>query len=213
MTKEQLSRVLTQRGILAKLFKYLEFKGILYSVPLYETMEGWDIWRDKVKKEHPIQYFVRDKLESIEYGFMRRYRSFRYLLRTTLFPENKLIRDSIPVRDQDICSTIIKMNFAAILQFKEEADNSHVDWEARQCDKEFKEWLDRAVAWINEGKSKLEDEAVKAHPSINFSDILKLDPANAQNLYKEVYRIEELIKQTDEAILVQLIKYRDYFWT
>jgi hypothetical protein len=88
-----------------------------------------------------------------------------------------------------------------------------VDWEARQCDKEFKDWLDRTAVWINEGKAKLEAEAAKAHPTIDFNDILKLDPVNAQELYKEVYRIEELIKQTDEAILVQLIKYRDYFWT
>jgi hypothetical protein len=213
MTKEQWSSISTQRGIVSKLFKYLEFKGILYTVPYSATMEGWDAWRDKVKKEHPIQYLVRDKLECIEYDLMRKYRRGSYLLRTLLSPENKLIRASIPVRDHDTCSIIIKMNFAAILQFKEEADNSCVDWDGRDCDKEFKDWLDRAVGWINEGKAKLEAELMKAYPTVNFRDIFKSDPADVQNLYKEVYRIEELIKQTDEDILVQMIKYRDYFWT
>jgi hypothetical protein len=213
MTKEQWSRVHTQRGIISKLFKYLEFKGILYSVPYSETMEGWDIWRDKVKKEHPIQYFIRDSIESIEYGLMRRYRRLCYLTRTTFFPENKRIRAAIPVRGHDTCSTIINMNFAAILQFKEEADNSYVEWDARDCDKEFKDWLDSAVVWINEGKVKLEAELMEAYPSVNFRDIFKSDPAVIQDLYKEVYRIEALIKETDENILVQLMKYREHFWT
>lgn len=213
MTKEQWSRVHTQRGIISKLFKYLEFKGILYSVPYSETMEGWDTWRDKIKKEHPTQYFIRDRIESIEYDLIRKYSNLRYWIRTSLFPENKRIRAAIPVRDHDTCSTIINMNFAAILQFKEEADNSYVDWDARDCDKEFKDWLDGAVAWINEGKVKLEAELLEAYPRVNFRDIFKSDPAVIQDLYKEVYRIEALIKETDENILVQLMKYREHFWT
>lgn len=213
MTKEQWSRIRTQRGIVSKLFKYLEFKGILYSVPYSETMEGWDIWRDKVKKEHPIQYFIRDRIESIEYDLMRKYRALRYWVRTSILPENKRIRAAIPVRGHDTCSTIINMNFAAILQFKEEADNSYVEWDARDCDKEFKDWLDSAVVWINEGKVKLEAELMEAYPRVNFRDIFKSDPAVIQDLYKEVYRIEALIKETDENILVQLMKYREHFWT
>jgi hypothetical protein len=213
MTEEQLTTLRLQKGILSKLFKYLEFKGILYTVPFSDTLEGWDSWRDKVKKEHPIQYFIRDTVEDIEYTIVHRYYSIKYWVRTFLFPENKRIRAAIPVRGHDVTSIISAMNFAAILQYKEEADKSKVDWHAHESHKEFKDWLDRAAAWITEGKLNLEKELDKAYPSISIRDINNLDQEVFQDMYKEVHRLEDLIKQTDENILIQMIKYRDYFWT
>lgn len=213
MTEKQLSEIKWQRGIFAKLFKYLEFKGVLYAVPFAETMEGWDAWRNKVKKEYPIQYFIREKIEDIEDDIMRTYSRIRYYVRTLLIPENKRIRNAIPVRGHDVTSIIEKMNFAAILQFKEEADKSQVDWAANENHKEFKDWLDRAVVWLNEGKANLEKELDRAYPTVSLMNTGEITLEKYNDMYKEVHRLEALIKQTDENILVQLIKYREYFWT
>jgi hypothetical protein len=213
MTKEQWSRISTQRGIISKIFKYLEFKGILYAVPLSETLESWDAWGKKVKKEHPIQYFIRENIEDIEDDITRSYSRIRYYLRTLLFPEHKRIRDSIPVRGCDVASIIENMNFAAILQFKEEADKSQVDWAANENHKEFKDWLDRAVVWINEGKANLEKELDRSYPTVSLMNTGETTLEEYNDMYKDVHRLEDLIKQTDENILVQMMKYREYFWT
>jgi len=213
MTEKQLSEIKWHRSIFAKLFKYLEFKGVLYTVPFAETVEGWDAWRNKVKKEYPIQYFIREKIEDIEDDIMRTYSRIRYYVHTLFFPENKVIRNAIPVRGHDVFSIIEKMNFAAILQFKEEADKSQVDWAANENHKEFKDWLDRAVVWLNEGKANLEKELDRAYPTVSLMNTGEIILEKYNDMYKEVHRLEDLIKQTDENILVQMMKYRDYFWT
>ena len=213
MNKAYKQKIMSRRGIFAKLFRYLELKGLMYTVPFSATMEGWDTWRKKVQKEYPIQYFIREYIEDVESIFIRRWRQLKYFLRTLFFPENALIRNSIPKRGCDVTHLITEMNFAAILQFKEEADKALVDWNTEYT-KEFKTWLDSAVVWIKEGKANLDKKLDESYPSI---DLMRATPALDQeqikDLFKEVRRIEELIRQTDENILIQMIKYRDYFWT
>lgn len=193
--------------------KYLEDKGLLYSVPYAATLDEWSKWRSKIKKEYPIQYFIRESLGSVAYSFAQTCRTTRYRIRTFLFPENKLIRATIPVRGSDLTDIVLNMNLAAILQFKEEADKSLVDWDSDAEQKEFKAWLDTTAAWIKEGRDKMTQELNNAYPNITIYDLGKLTPDNIKELYSEVNRIEQVIAQTNEAILLQLVKYREHLWT
>jgi hypothetical protein len=214
MTEEQIKEIRLQRGIFSKLFKYLEFKGYFYSVPFAASMEEWDEWRVNVKKAHPIQYAIRDAIEDIEYKLYRKWRSLRYKVKTFFVPENAMIRKAVPKRYADTTSIILDVNFATILQFKKEADESMVDWQAHEEHAEFKAWLNTACVWINEGRANLEKEKDKAYPSRNISVLLKPSTIEEyQDMYKEVNRLEALIDQTDENILIQMIKFRSYFWT
>jgi hypothetical protein len=214
MTEEQIKEIRLQRGIFSKLFKYLEFKGYFYSVPFAASMEEWDEWRVNVMKEHPIQYAIRDAIEDIEYKLYRKWRSLRYKVKTFFVPENAMIRKAVPKRYADTTSIILDVNFATILQFKKEADESMVDWQAHEEHAEFKAWLNTACVWINEGRANLEKEKDKAYPSRNISVLLKPSTIEEyQDMYKEVNRLEALIDQTDENILIQMIKFRNYFWT
>lgn len=214
MNEEYKQKIMSKRGIFAKLFRYLELKGLMYTVPFSQTLEGWDAWRKKVREEHPIQYRIRECIEDMEHIFIRRCRQLKYSLRTLFFPENELIRKAIPARGCDVTHLITVMNFAAILQFKKEADESHVDWNGTEEHREFKNWLDLAVVWIKEGKANLEKKLDEAYPDLDLiRSVPTLGKEQIKDLYKEVQRLEELIKQTDENILVQMMKYRDYFWT
>jgi hypothetical protein len=214
MTEEQIKEIRLQRGIFSKLFKYLEFKGYFYSVPFAASMEEWDEWRVNVMKAHPIQYAIRDAIEDIEYKLYRKWRSLRYKVKTFFVPENAMIRKAVPKRYADTTSIILDVNFATILQFKKEADESMVDWQAHEEHAEFKAWLNTACVWINEGRANLEKEKDKAYPSRNISVLLKPSTIEEyQDMYKEVNRLEALIDQTDENILIQMIKFRNYFWT
>jgi hypothetical protein len=196
-----------------RFIKYLESRGVLYSVPSAATFEDWAIWKNKVKKEYPIQYSVREYTGDIWYTICRKYRATKYYLKTLLFPENKLIRNAIPVRGHDLTYIIKEMNFAAILQFREEAVKSCVDWEDTKDQLEFRNWLDTSAAWIKEGRAALNKQLDSAYPNIGLGDLDKHSIAELKELYSEVLRIEQLIEQTNETILLQMVKYRDYFWT
>lgn len=214
LTEKQIEEIRLQRGILSKLFKYLEFKGYFYSVPFAASTEEWDAWRVNIKKKHPIQYAIREAIEDVEYSLYRKWRSLRYKVKTFFVPENAMIRKAVPKRYADITSIILDVNFATILQFKKEADESMVDWRAHETHAEFKAWLNTACVWINEGRANLEKEINKAYPSRDISVLLKPNSIEEyQDMYKEVHRLEALIDQTDENILIQMIKFRSYFWT
>jgi hypothetical protein len=214
LTKEQIRAIKMERGIFTKLFKYLEFKELIYSVPFAATSEEWDAWHTAIKKQHPIQYAIRELVENIEYKLTRKWYSLRYHVKTFFRPENEMIRKAVSKRHADITSIILDVNFAIILQFKKEADASCVDWQAHDSHAEFKKWLDAACVWISEGRANLEKEKDRAYPDISLSELLKPSSRKeCNNLYKEVYRLEALIEQTDENVLTQMIKYRNYFWT
>lgn len=214
LTEEQISKIKMERGIFTKLFKYLEFKGFIYSVPLAATSEEWDEWRAATQKQYPIQYAIREFIEDLEHRLARKWYSLRYRVKTFFRPENAMIRKAVPKRYADTTSIILDVNFATILQFKKEAEASCVDWQAHESHAEFKKWLDAACVWINEGKANLEKERDRAYPDRSLSELLKPSNMDEYNdLYKEVNRLEALIEQTDENILVQMMKYRNYFWT
>lgn len=214
LTEEQISKIKMERGIFTRLFKYLEFKGFIYSVPFAATSEEWDEWRDATKKQYPIQYAIREFIEDIEYSLHRKWRSLCYLIKTFFCPENATIRKAVPKRYSDITSIILDVNFAAIVQFKKEADESCVDWKTQDSHAEFKKWLDESYSWITEGKANLEKEKDRVYPEIDVADMLKsINTEKYKDVYKEVDRIDALIEQTDENILIQMIKYRNYFWT
>jgi len=213
MTEQKLKFIRKRSGICAKLIKYLEIKGLLYKRPEAETLKGWRSWKSKVKAQYPIQYFIRESFDSAKYFITHRFTTIKYYVITFLFPENQTIRKTIPKRGHDLASLIPLMNFAAITQFKEEADKSCVDWDAHEEHREFKQWLDASALWIQEGKDRLEKELSAAYPEIDVEQLFSGEAINYEETYREVNRIEALIAQTEEDILLQMIKYRAYFWT
>jgi hypothetical protein len=213
MTKQDIHKIRKCVGVYDKLIKYLEIKGLLYKRPEAETLKGWRSWKSKVKAQYPIQYFIRESFDSVKYSIAHRFTTIKYYVRTFLFPENQTIRKTIPKRGHDLASLIPLMNFAAITQFKEEADKSCVDWDAHEEHREFKQWLDASALWIQEGKDRLEKELSAAYPEIDIDKIFSGEVINYEETYREVNRIEALIAQTEEDILLQMVKYRNYFWT
>jgi hypothetical protein len=213
MTEQERSELKLLRGIFTKLFKYLEFKGVIYKTPFSATPEGWQEWDKQTSKKYPVIYRIREFIEDAEYDLIRKYSDIKYTIRTFLFPENKIIRESIPIRNHDIASIIPQMNFAAILQFKEEADKSMVDWDGDETQKEFKRWLDSAAIWVKEGRPNLQKALQDAYPNVSLADMQTMSGEQVKGLYFEVERLESLIAKTDENILIEMIKYRNYFWT
>jgi len=144
-------------------------------------------------------------------------------------PRHTRIRKSIPRNWSDICTLIENVNFEMIKSFYEdEYIKGYVDWEADKYHKEFSEWLKKAYKYIIEIRPKLEIDLQNAYPpSLPLDEMFKpFIDENGRKMYKmvddgvpyekkyaEVNRIENLIDDNDTEILIQMIKFRKYFWT
>jgi len=121
------------------------------------------------------------------------------------------IRKAIPREWMDIADLIIDVNFAAILSFKKEADESWVDWDSTENHRKFKNWLDSTVHWIERGRPACEAQRDMLYPPYPLPPEMK--DKSYDELYGALNKVEELIAQTDTSILKQMVEYRDYFWT
>jgi hypothetical protein len=185
--------------------------GFWYEHPFSLTLDGWTEWRDSVKKNHPVQYFIREFVGDTRYTLRRWYRNVKNGLRWVFNPYHQDIRKAVPRNWADITSLVVDVNFAMILSFKKEADGSFVDWNGTEKHREFKNWLDSAVHWITIGRPNCQAQADASYPPHPLPDHMK--GKTYEELYGELNKIEELIAETDSNILKKMIDYRDYMWT
>jgi len=124
---------------------------------------------------------------------------------------------------------IVDINFEFIKAFYEDEYKADiVDWDVTEHHKEFAHWLELSYKWITQRRPQLEKDLENAYPpSKSISEMFELDTdANGKKRftfkddgvpyevkYKEVNRIEEVIKNKDTEVLTELIKRREYFWT
>ena len=165
-------------------------------------------------------------LDVLPYG----YRMFYYDKVKPIFkPQHSRIRKSIPKTWMDIGTLIENVNFEMIKSFYEdEYSKGYIDWESDDYHKNFSNWLKNAYKYISEIRPKLENDLENAYPSslpivqmfkpITDSQGRKLyemvsDGIPYEKKYAEVIRIENLIEENDTEILIQMIKFRKYFWT
>ena len=182
-----------------------------YELPHSLTLEDWAAWHDTVKKNHPVQHFVREFADDTRYTLLRWYRTTRYKIRSIFKPFHQDIRNAIPREWADVTSLIVDVNFAMIKSFKKEADESYVDWDRTENYREFMNWLDSAYQWIMIDKPNCEAQVDALYPPYPLPAHLK--GKSYEELYGELNKMEKLIEDTDTKILKQMIEYRGYFWT
>lgn len=197
--------------------------GFWYKTPialpcLFEEVseDGWDEFYRRIRKEYPIQGWVREWLLSLDnpvYAFIfftkRRLVDFWYKRIVCLFnPRHKTLRKALPRTWMDTCSLIVDLNFAMIVEFyHDEVVDGHVEWNSDSRHKKFYNWLVSAVKYIETEKKDLEKLLDDSYPS---KEQRRLPYEEA---YKEVNRLEKQIKDSDSKILKEMITFRDFFWT
>lgn len=144
-------------------------------------------------------------------------------------PFHTRLRRAIPRQWADLQSIIDSVNFEIIKSFYEdEYIKDTIDWEATPQHKQFADWLVKAYKYITEIRPRLENDMNNAYPPSKTLDELfrPITDENGKKLYQmiddgvpyeikygEVNRIEKLIEDNDTDVLVQMIKFRKFFWT
>jgi len=185
--------------------------SFMYETPCSLTLDDWESWRQETKEKYPFQYWLREDVYYWFCGFKWKWDDFSYKVKCTLKPKHQEIRKAIPKTWTDVSNLIVDVNFAMILSFKKEADESWVDWDGTEKHREFKNWLDSAAHWITVGKPRCEAQADVLYPPYPLPSHLKGKPY--EQLYGELNKMLALIEESDSKILKQMIEYREYFWT
>jgi hypothetical protein len=200
------------RRLRKKITTWLVDAGLLYDTPSALPWEEWEQWEDHVSREYPFQHCIRKSFQLItsrcyrywDDAYMKVYRVFK--------PAHPIVRKALPREWCDISGLIVDVNFAFILQFKKEADESCVDWDAQEGHTTFKAWLDASAEWIKVTLPALNKELDGAYPPFKgFNSINDDIPYEVK--YAEVIRISKLIEDGTTDILKKLMEYRKYMWT
>jgi hypothetical protein len=172
------------------------------------------------------KYGILDLLDFFPY----RWRMFYYDKIKPIFkPQHSRLRKVIPKTWMDISHLIVDVNLEFIKAFYEdEYSKDLVDWNATPQHKEFSKWIEGAYKYAKQTRPQLEKDLENSYPpSKNFEDMFKpiidengermyqyvSDDVPYEKKYAEVIRLEQLIDNNDTDFIIQMIKFRHYFWT
>jgi hypothetical protein len=186
-------------------------KSLIYDTPYSLSFDGWESWKKETKEKYPFQYWLREDVYYWFYGFKWKWDDLVYKVKCFFKPKHQEIRKAIPKTWSDISDLIVDVNFAMILSFKKEANQSCVNWDGTEKHRQFKNWLDSSAHWITVGKPNCEAQANALCPPCPLPEDSK--GKSYTQLYGEMNKVNLLIAETDTNILKQMIDYREYFWT
>jgi hypothetical protein len=182
------------------------------------NQKGWDGWEAGIRKEFPIQWFVREWCFSCDNPLYllgvvihRHLRDAWYNIKRMFKPVAPRFRKAWKRWEyRDIADAIADVNFALIQDFyHEEVESSEfVDWSSSSTS-EFFTWLKGAIQWIEIDRKDLIKE-IDVQQSNAFRD--KSDTPYAEK-YRYYNSLNNKLVEEDTKILTEMIKYRDYFWS
>lgn len=184
-------------------------KSPWYNKPYSLELKKWAAWEKETKANYPIQFWFRETVPLWWGCHVYRFKELYWKVRHFFMPCHAEIRKAVPRGWTDVSNLILELNFAMITSFKKEADESWVDWD-EENQKPFKVWLDSAAEYVKTERPALLKEQDAAYPEF---DLFDQDNKTYEELYGRVNELEKIITDKDNAILKQMIDYREYFWT
>lgn len=115
-----------------------------------EDIEGWNSFYSKIRKQYPIQWFIRILISSKLHNIKSNFLNLGYKIKNFIKPcyprwRKTLRRNSYVEADY----LIVQSNFNIILDFYyEEVVNGYFDWASDLFTKKFHDELVKNVKWI-----------------------------------------------------------------
>lgn len=182
---------------------------------------GWDKFYDQLKEEFPIQYFFRYWLTSFDNPVVHSiyqyiiwpYRNFKNALTNLRNPCCPRWRKVLPkTQYSDVSNLIVESNIALLKDFYyEEVLTSHVDWDANEDIKTFRNDIEKAIYFLEEESKKLDEEIGNLIQQAYTGG--KTSPDKFKTLTKKIKNLESKKEKEVDKILKWMITNREYFWT
>jgi len=181
-----------------------------YEAPFALMINDWDNWEKHIKKEYPIQYWLR---ENFQYTFRRFYNSVKDLKNKIINPRQKMRNALFTSKWVDLVELVPQFHFQAIIEFVEnEKAFEKIVWddslnpkttEAGIKLKEYYNYVKIVRPFLLE---KLSQAYEKAYENVEITAELN------DSRYKEVDEIEKQIKAKDTELCIWVIQNRDFLW-
>jgi hypothetical protein len=181
--------------------------GFIYKSPsFYKLGEDFNSY---FSKNFPIQYRIREFCTRTRYFVKHKFSDLKWKIENFLYPPHPILRKSIPKEWVDLVDLIIDINFAIILQFQDEIENSSC-----AMDLEFAEWIGKSVEYIKIERPKKFKEIEEIMEGYDVGNCFaNISSTHNKTIYNKTEEIKKEIEQKDSEIIKQMIDYRGYFWT
>jgi hypothetical protein len=179
-------------------------------------IKGWALWEKEIKKQYPIQAYIREFLLSYDnpvYAFLSlkktQLNDLKWKINRLIKPLHPRIHKAYRRHEvKDVSSALIDVNFALILDFwHEEVTNSVVSWTHDKNHRDFNNQLKKAVKYIEAERPALQVRADKELTRGTFSK------KSGVNKYAKYDQLEQKIEQRDTTTVLWAINNRGFFWT
>jgi len=174
---------------------------------LVDFLEKHDSFDEYYLKEYPIQAFFRITVNDF---FMYRYYSVKHTWRRfkqSLRSENHSTVKLVPREWIDKSELIPHMILQMTLDFRKEANESMVDYEHNEEQREFKKWLDKTCHVIEKVIPYVEKRQDRSYKE------LKKDEQDYHTKYKYVNKWEAYQTKLVRDVCKDIITKLDHFWT
>lgn len=190
-----------------------DFGASIKAINIIDPADYKSTWRTKFNLSVWLRWLMFKK--NISYKIPYKIRDGWYKLKCFFNPKNKKYRAAIPNTWVDVCALIEDVNFAFIKGFYEDEYKSGlVDWEASgEPTSKFAKWLEKAYQYVAVERPQLQKDLDEAYPPLTAKRLTEVNRDGYETEYAEVHRLENLILNKDAKVLMETIKYRQYFWT
>jgi hypothetical protein len=178
-----------------------------YEAPFALMINDWDNWEKHIKKEYPIQYWLR---ENFQYSLRRFYNSVKDLKNKIINPRQKMRNALFTSKWVDLVELVPQFHFQAIIEFVE-------------TEKAFEK-----IVWDNSLNPKTTEAGIKLKEYYNYVKVerpllleklsqayenVEITAELNDSRYKEVDEIDKQIKTKDTELCIWVIQNRELLWT
>jgi len=175
-----------------------------YEAPFAMMMNDWDNWEKHIKKEYPIQHWLR---ENFQYTFRHYYRVVKGLKHYIVNPRRRMRNAVFTAQYMDLVELVPHFHFQTIIEFVEVEKTFEVtDWSEEGVYEKGKK-LKEYYHYVKYERPFLLEKLSMAYERVEITDITD------QTRYDRVDAINKEIKDKDTELCIWLITNRDLLWT
>jgi hypothetical protein len=181
-----------------------------------EKGETWESFNKQIRKEYPIQSWIRQvPLEIVDSFFyrikMKINRAYHNVRRFFKPCHPRLYKACPRWQYADISELMVDVNFALIQDFwHEEVVDGFVDWQSDEVHDKFYKWLKNAIKYIEKERPRLQRLSDK---ELDKASRKRRKNSSYEETYGEYDKLCETIEMLDTDVLKKFAENRAAFWT
>ena len=179
-----------------------------YEAPFAMMMNDWDNWEKHIKKEYPIQHWLR---ENFQYTFRHYFRIIKGLKRYIINPRRRMRNAVFSAQYMDLVELVPHFHFQTIIEFVEvEKTFETTEWTGEEVSQDTVEKgkkLKELYNYVKYERPFLLEKLSMAYERVEITDITD------ETRYSRVDAIDKEIKDRDTELCIWVISNRNLFWT